>query len=134
MVSLPLTPDGQRLAVDGDGAAGGAGDLVSSGEVVVIRRAVGGPERGVELLRRVEDLVCANLALLERLDLKDVVVIGNSIGGWIAAELALRHSPRIRSIILIDAVGIDPGAGNPAIVNPMSVPPAERSAMSMAAL
>ena len=43
MVSLPLTPDGQRLAVNGDGAVGGAGDLVSSGEVVVIGRAVGGP-------------------------------------------------------------------------------------------
>ena len=43
MVPLPLTPDGQRLAVNGDGAVGGAGDLVSSGEVVVIGRAVGGP-------------------------------------------------------------------------------------------
>src|ERR1700727_1344837 len=80
--------------------------------------------------RRVDDLVWANLALLERLDLNDVVVIGNSIGGWIAAELALRFSPRIRSIVLINACGIDPGAGNPAIVNPMSVPPTERGALS----
>jgi pimeloyl-ACP methyl ester carboxylesterase len=80
--------------------------------------------------RRVEDLVCANLALLERLDLKDVVVVGNSIGGWIAAELALRFSPRIRSIVLVNACGIDPGSGNPSIVNPMSVPPAERAALA----
>ena len=80
--------------------------------------------------RSVNDLVCANLALIERLDLSDIVVVGNSIGGWIAAELALRFSPRIRSIVLINACGIDPGAGNPAILNPMSLPPAERGALA----
>ena len=36
-----------------------------------------------------------------------VTVIGNSIGGWIAAELALRHSRRVARIALVDAVGID---------------------------
>lgn len=46
-------------------------------------------------------------ALLDTLDLADVTVIGNSIGGWITAELALRHSPRIARIALVDAVGID---------------------------
>jgi pimeloyl-ACP methyl ester carboxylesterase len=79
---------------------------------------------------RVEDLVYANLALLERLDLEDVVVIGNSLGGWIAAEMALRFSPRILSMVLVNACGIDAGAGNPAIVNPLSVPPEERAALS----
>ncbi|MET7717996.1 alpha/beta fold hydrolase [Streptomyces sp. NPDC005407] len=32
--------------------------------------------------------------------------MGNSIGGWIAAELALLHSPRVSRIILVNAVGI----------------------------
>ena len=45
--------------------------------------------------------------LLDRLGLDDVTVIGNSIGGWIAAELALLSSPRIRGIVLVDAVGIE---------------------------
>lgn len=45
--------------------------------------------------------------LLDTLDLDDVTVIGNSVGGWIAAELALRHSPRVARIALVDAVGID---------------------------
>ena len=44
--------------------------------------------------------------LLEELDLTDVTVIGNSIGGWIAAEVALLHSPRITRLVLIDAVGL----------------------------
>jgi pimeloyl-ACP methyl ester carboxylesterase len=45
--------------------------------------------------------------LLDRLGLDDVTVIGNSIGGWIAAELALLGSPRISGLVLADAVGIE---------------------------
>ncbi|HEV3273385.1 MAG TPA: alpha/beta hydrolase [Candidatus Dormibacteraeota bacterium] len=47
------------------------------------------------------------VALLDQLDLKGVTVIGNSIGGWIAAEMALLGSPRISSLIFVDAVGIE---------------------------
>jgi pimeloyl-ACP methyl ester carboxylesterase len=47
------------------------------------------------------------LGLLDVLDLTDVTVIGNSIGGWIAAEMTAIGSPRIRSTVLIDAVGIE---------------------------
>ena len=45
--------------------------------------------------------------LLDRLGLDGVTVIGNSIGGWIAAELALLGSPRVRATVLVDAVGIE---------------------------
>jgi len=45
--------------------------------------------------------------LLDRLGLRAVTVVGNSIGGWIAAELALLRSPRISGIVLVDAVGIE---------------------------
>ncbi|HEY2304611.1 MAG TPA: alpha/beta hydrolase [Streptosporangiaceae bacterium] len=45
--------------------------------------------------------------LLDRLGLDNVTVIGNSIGGWIAAELALLGSPRISGLVLVDAVGIE---------------------------
>jgi pimeloyl-ACP methyl ester carboxylesterase len=44
---------------------------------------------------------------LAALDVVDVTVIGNSIGGWIAAELALLRSPRVSRNVLIDAVGIE---------------------------
>lgn len=44
--------------------------------------------------------------LLDRLDLEDVLVIGNSIGGWIAAELALLDSPRIAELVIVDGVGL----------------------------
>ena len=45
-------------------------------------------------------------ALLDRLDLDGVTVVGNSIGGWTAAELALLHNPRVSGFVLVNAVGI----------------------------
>jgi pimeloyl-ACP methyl ester carboxylesterase len=46
-------------------------------------------------------------SLLAELDVTDVTVVGNSIGGWIAAELALLGSPRVSGVVLVDAVGIE---------------------------
>ena len=45
--------------------------------------------------------------LLDQIQLSGVTVIGSSIGGWIAAELAVRGSPRLLGgIVLVDGVGI----------------------------
>ena len=79
---------------------------------------------------RVDDLVLAYLALIEQLQLSNVVVVGNSVGGWIAAEMALRKSPHVAGIVLLNAVGIDGGSPELAIANPMTLPPAERAAHS----
>src|SRR5256885_1213584 len=40
-------------------------------------------------------------ALLDQLGAEGVTVIGSSIGGWIAAELALLGSPRVSGIVLV---------------------------------
>jgi pimeloyl-ACP methyl ester carboxylesterase len=45
--------------------------------------------------------------LLADLDLREVLVIGNSIGGWIGAELALTEPRRLGGLVLVDAGGID---------------------------
>jgi len=58
-------------------------------------------------LASVRDLAATYVALLDLLDLHDVTVVGNSIGGWIAAELAMLGSPRVSSVVLVDAVGIE---------------------------
>ena len=60
-----------------------------------------------EALRSIAGLAALYQGLLDRWDLADVTVIGNSIGGWIAAETALLASPRVSGIVLIDAVGIE---------------------------
>ena len=60
-----------------------------------------------EGLNSVAGLAMLYCALLDQLDLHDVTVVGNSIGGWIAAELALLGTARISGIVLVDAAGIE---------------------------
>jgi pimeloyl-ACP methyl ester carboxylesterase len=56
-----------------------------------------------------EDLVYLYLDLLDALDLQQVVVLGFSMGGWVAVEMAVRTTHRLSKLILVDAVGIKPG-------------------------
>lgn len=79
-----------------------------------------------EWFSSVGDLATTYLALIEHLDLSNVTVVGHSFGGWIAAEMALRNSPRIVAAVLMNAVGIDTGSADKVIVNPMDLEPAER--------
>ncbi|MDT3441996.1 MULTISPECIES: alpha/beta fold hydrolase [unclassified Pseudofrankia] len=53
-------------------------------------------------------------ALVAELGLSDVAVVGNSLGGWIAAETAILGSPRVTGSVLIDAVGLEV-AGHPVV-------------------
>jgi len=57
-----------------------------------------------------------------------VTVVGNSIGGWIAAELALLGSDRISGVVLVNAAGIHV-PGHP-VADPFTLTPAELSALS----
>ena len=59
-----------------------------------------------EWMESVEDLAYLYLDLLDRLDLHGVHVIGHSLGGWIAAELAVRCGHAIGRLVLVDAVGL----------------------------
>src|SRR5205823_8006262 len=54
------------------------------------------------------------VVLIDALELKKVTVVGNSIGGWIAAEMALLESRQASRFILVDAVGIEV-PGNPVV-------------------
>lgn len=65
-----------------------------------------------DTLNSITGLATLYTALLDDLDLVDVTVIGNSVGGWIAAEIALTASARIARMALLDATGIDV-AGHP---------------------
>lgn len=57
-------------------------------------------------LSTMPDLARLYAGLVEEMGLSEVTVVGNSIGGWIAAELALVGSPRISRVVLVDAVGL----------------------------
>jgi len=60
-----------------------------------------------EGLASVTGLAQTYITMLEQFDLTDVTVIGNSFGGWLAAEIALQKSPRVSGAVIIDGIGIE---------------------------
>jgi pimeloyl-ACP methyl ester carboxylesterase len=57
----------------------------------------------------VDDLAYLYLDVLDEYDLHDVVVVGCSLGGWIAAEMAVKSTARVSQLILVAPVGIKVG-------------------------
>jgi pimeloyl-ACP methyl ester carboxylesterase len=60
-------------------------------------------------LDEVADLAYFHLDLLSALGLERVHLVGTSLGGWVAAELAVRSTARLASLTLVGAVGITAG-------------------------
>ena len=54
-----------------------------------------------------DDLAYFYLDLLEHFDLKHVTIVGVSLGGWIAAEMAVKSTQRISRLVLANTVGIN---------------------------
>lgn len=54
----------------------------------------------------VEDLAYHYLDVFDRLDLNDVRLVGLSLGGWIAGELAVMQPRRVAKLVLVDAIGV----------------------------
>jgi len=57
-------------------------------------------------LEGIDDLVLFYLDFLDTLRLRRVHLLGASLGGWIAAELAVHHPERLSSLVLVDAAGL----------------------------
>jgi pimeloyl-ACP methyl ester carboxylesterase len=95
-------------------AAGGAGEwhdfhrlLASRGFDVIAPDHPGfGKSDEFPLVEAVDDLVYHYLDVLDALGLDRVHVVGASFGGWIAAELAVAASHRIRALALLSAAGL----------------------------
>src|SRR5262249_12397820 len=61
---------------------------------------------GIDEIRDVEDLVYHYLAYLHAKGSNSVAVMGVSLGGWIAAELAARYPERVSRLVLVSSVGV----------------------------
>ena len=57
-------------------------------------------------LRSVDDLAYLYLDLLDELKLDDVVLVGASLGGWIALEMCVRNHARLSKLVLVSSVGV----------------------------
>jgi pimeloyl-ACP methyl ester carboxylesterase len=122
MNSRSLTLDGCQLHLlrggQGDpllflhGASGGGTwlpfmqDLAADYDVLAPEHPGFGQSSDPPWLDTVSDLAYFYLDLLDALDLDRVHLVGTSLGGWLAAEMAIRSTARIRSLTLVCAVGI----------------------------
>jgi pimeloyl-ACP methyl ester carboxylesterase len=120
---LTITVDeyGDAAAADGAGALvlhGGAGPRSVAGfaaalaehtyVIVPTHPGFDGTPRP-ESTDTIGDLATAYLDLIEALGLDSAMVIGNSVGGWIAAEMGLRdNTGRITALVLMASTGITP--------------------------
>ncbi|MDE2843168.1 MAG: alpha/beta hydrolase [Chloroflexota bacterium] len=96
------------------GAGGNAGwqpyheELAKSYTVYVPSQAgFNGTERP-DWVYTITDLCHFNHAMVEALGLKDYVLMGSSMGGWVAAEMAAMSRDGIKALILVGAAGIKP--------------------------
>ena len=57
-------------------------------------------------IEAIEDVVFHYLEVIDALKLTQFDLIGACVGGWIAAEIAIRHPEKIRKLVLIGAAGL----------------------------
>ena len=60
-------------------------------------------------MNSVDDLAYFYLDFLEARDLKDVTLVGASLGGWIAAAIAVKSTARLERLVLANPIGIKVG-------------------------
>jgi len=81
-------------------------DLAARHDVIMPEHPGFGASDTPDWLDNIQDLARFYLDLLDQLDLKNVDLVGHSLGGWIAAELAVRNTRRIASLTLVCSAGI----------------------------
>jgi pimeloyl-ACP methyl ester carboxylesterase len=93
------------------GASGGAWlpfmtKLAQKFDVIAPEHPGFGESDTPDWLDTIHDLAYFYLDFLDELKLKGVHLVGSSLGGWIAAELAVRSTQRLASLTLLDAAGL----------------------------
>jgi pimeloyl-ACP methyl ester carboxylesterase len=75
-------------------------------EVLVPEHPGFGQSDEPEWLENIHDLAYFYLDVLRALELRDVHLVGSSIGGWLALEMAVRDTSRIKTLVLVGPAGI----------------------------
>jgi pimeloyl-ACP methyl ester carboxylesterase len=83
--------------------------LAAHGTVIAPSHPGFGHSPEAEGIDTVDDLSYLYLDLLAERDARDAVVLGASLGGWIAAELAVKCTARLGRLVLVGPLGIKVG-------------------------
>ncbi|MDQ1444725.1 MAG: hypothetical protein QOI20_1189 [Acidimicrobiaceae bacterium] len=65
-----------------------------------------GESEGIEHIDDVEDAVFHLLDVFDQLGLASAAVVGLSLGGWLAAEIATRYPERVSKLVLVNPAGL----------------------------
>ena len=79
----------------------------------------------------ISDLVYLYLDLLDKLDLREALLVGFSMGGWVAAEMATMTTERLSRLVLVDSVGVKVGGRDDRDIADVFAVPGERLAEIM---
>ncbi|MGH7964758.1 MAG: alpha/beta fold hydrolase, partial [Candidatus Binatia bacterium] len=66
----------------------------------------------VAWVRSIRDLACFYSRMIREQGQTPIDVIGFSMGGWIAAEMAVQDAKQFRRMVLVGATGIKPSQGD----------------------
>lgn len=92
-----------------DPAAPVLAELARGGRVIAPSHPGFGTSQLPKGMSTVDDLSYFYLDLLEQLDLRDILVVGVGLGGWIAAEIAVKDRSRFSHLVMANAIGIKAG-------------------------
>ena len=84
-----------------------AKELAKSFDVIVPRHPGYDDEPCPSWLEGVDDLAYLYLEAFEELGIENPILLGHSLGGWIAAEMAIRQPKSIRALILVSSAGLE---------------------------
>jgi pimeloyl-ACP methyl ester carboxylesterase len=80
--------------------------LAQYGRVIAPTAPGFGPGAVNRRWNQVDDLAYLYLDLIDRIKLSNVILVGASFGGWIAAQMAIKSCAAVSSISLIDPLGV----------------------------
>ena len=79
----------------------------------------------------IQDLIFLYLDLIDELDLGNAILVGFSMGGWLAAEIAAINTQKFSKLVLVDSVGIKMGGPfDRDIADVFAIPPTEHTRIS----
>ena len=81
------------------------GLLASTGRLIVPTHPGFGYQDMPADISRLEDYVYLYLDLIDALGLDEILLVGSSLGGWMAVEMAVRNRARLCAVVLIDSLG-----------------------------
>jgi pimeloyl-ACP methyl ester carboxylesterase len=96
--SLAFRPDGPFM-----------GDLPNQYRVICVRFPGFGDKVLPGWISSVDDYAYLGNQLIRELDLSQAILMGTSLGGWIAVEMAAMDSSKLSCLFLVDAFGLKSG-------------------------